>query len=203
LKWSDVALSTRDDGVEELTIQFTRRKQTEAVDQYTSAVISAADAPDYCAVYHYKLYRKKVISDGLCMFPNRSLWLRYNSQSGRFENRVIGRDTLAKIPRSVATDLGLDAEKFSSHSIRRTAATLGADAGLSKVNLKRAGGWKSDKVVERYFSESTNLKREASSIMFSSQETAPAKGVPNKRQRKEALSSGEDGGKYITFNINL
>jgi hypothetical protein len=43
---------------------------------------------------------------------------------------------------------------YTGHCFRRTSATLFANAGGSKENLKRHGGWKSDSVAESCVEES-------------------------------------------------
>lgn len=45
-------------------------------------------------------------------------------------------------------------------SLRRTATTLLADMGVSLINLKRFGRWKSDSIAQSYIDQSTALKTE-------------------------------------------
>eukprot|EP01038_Epipyxis_sp_PR26KG_P015728 gene15728-21291_t len=55
-------------------------------------------------------------------------------------------------------------EEYSSHAMRRTAATLLADSGCSVMELKAAGGWKSDSIVaQSYVAESNLAKRSVAS----------------------------------------
>jgi len=46
---------------------------------------------------------------------------------------------------------------YTVHAFRRSAATNLADAGVSFVNLKRHGQWKSDSVIEGYIANSKAL----------------------------------------------
>ena len=47
---------------------------------------------------------------------------------------------------------------LSSHTFRRTAATLLADSSIDMINLKQIGRWASKKCVEGYIDESKTLK---------------------------------------------
>ena len=47
---------------------------------------------------------------------------------------------------------------YSSHSFRRTGATILADAGIDMINLKRMGLWKIDLCVEGYLANSKYIK---------------------------------------------
>jgi len=49
---------------------------------------------------------------------------------------------------------------YTGHCLRRSAATNLADRGVSFVNLKRHGQWKSDSVVEGYIANSEPLRME-------------------------------------------
>jgi len=49
---------------------------------------------------------------------------------------------------------------YTVHAFRRSAATNLADAGVSFVNLKRHGQWKSDSVAEGYIANSKALQHE-------------------------------------------
>ena len=56
--------------------------------------------------------------------------------------------------------LGVDPTGYTTHCFRRSAATNLADAGVSFVNLKRHGQWKSDSVAESYIANSQVLRDE-------------------------------------------
>jgi len=56
--------------------------------------------------------------------------------------------------------LGLDHAGYTTHCFCRSAATNLADAGVSFVNLKRHGQWKSDSVAESYIANSQVLRDE-------------------------------------------
>jgi integrase len=56
------------------------------------------------------------------------------------------RDIVMRAVRSV----GLDPQPFSAHSLRSGFATSGAELGLSAMEIREAGGWKSVVTVDRY-----------------------------------------------------
>ena len=60
----------------------------------------------------------------------------------------------------IATFLGLaEPKKYTSHCFRKTAATIFADSGCSIIQLKNAGGWRSDSIAQSYVSESMLSKK--------------------------------------------
>lgn len=81
-------------------------------------------------------------------------------RGGRCTAQPVGKNTIGAIPSKIATFLGLpDAKSYTGHCLRRTAATLHADAGGSVLNLKQLGGWKSSTVAEGYVDDSECSKR--------------------------------------------
>lgn len=84
---------------------------------------------------------------------NRRFFLSY--RQGKCTIQPVGIHTIGGIPSKIAGYLSLpDASLYTGHCFRRTSATLYANAGGSKENLKRHGGWKSDSVAEGYVEES-------------------------------------------------
>ncbi|KAJ8909673.1 hypothetical protein NQ315_012723, partial [Exocentrus adspersus] len=62
-------------------------------------------------------------------------------------------------PKAAASFLGLpDPESFTGHGMRRSSATLLANAGADITTVKRYGGWKSTTVAENYIEESLSSK---------------------------------------------
>jgi hypothetical protein len=86
----------------------------------------------------------------------------------------MGRNTIGKIPSLIAQYLSLENPgEYTSHAIRRSAATLLAESGASIETLKRAGGWLSSSVAEGYVADSLKTKASiASGISCSSDEPA-------------------------------
>jgi integrase len=77
-----------------------------------------------------------------------------------------GKHHVAQVAKKIAVFLNLDPEKYSGHSFRRSAATAAADAGISMINLKRFGGWKSDSVAASYVDNSLTATREAADLLL-------------------------------------
>ena len=61
-----------------------------------------------------------------------------------------------------------NSEGYTTHALRRSAATNLADAGVSLVNLKRHGQWKSDSVAESYIANSKPLREEREQLLMPS-----------------------------------
>lgn len=91
------------------------------------------------------------------------LW-HQKPKKGKHENspltqQPLGKNSVAKAPRQLATLLNLPRpELYTGHAFRRTHATVLADAGVSKENLKRSGRWTSDRCVEKYIAQSKKHK---------------------------------------------
>lgn len=103
--------------------------------------------------------------------PNKCLYdkffLRYNK--GRCYNQVIGINKIGAMPKDIAEWLKLpDVNNYTGHSFRRTSTTILADAGASRVQIKRHGGWKTENVVDGYIEDSINSKRKISNLIVNS-----------------------------------
>lgn len=80
-----------------------------------------------------------------------------------------GQHTIGWTPKKIAKFLGLpDADLYTGHSFRRSAATMVVNAGGDLLILKCVGGWKSSTVAEGYIGESITQKLEVSKKMFPS-----------------------------------
>ena len=61
-------------------------------------------------------------------------------RNGKCTRQVIGVNTIANMPRIAAQFLKLsEPERYTSHTFRRTSATLLADSGADILTLKRHG----------------------------------------------------------------
>ncbi|KAJ8913494.1 hypothetical protein NQ315_013874, partial [Exocentrus adspersus] len=73
--------------------------------------------------------------------------------------KAAGINTISKTFSKVASFLGLpDPESFTGHGMRRSSATLLANAGGDITIVKRHGGWKSTTVAENYIEEPLSSK---------------------------------------------
>lgn len=80
-------------------------------------------------------------------------------KSGKCTTQPVGKNTFGKIPSIIATYLGLsDPTLYTGHCLRRSSATLLADAGADITTIKRHGGWKSTTVAEGYIDNSVQNK---------------------------------------------
>lgn len=79
------------------------------------------------------------------------LFVQY--RHGKCVNQVIGKHTIAKVPKEIATFLKLpDPKLYTGHSFRHTGTTIAADAGAGMEDLMRLG--------EQYIRKSkTNMRK--------------------------------------------
>lgn len=110
----------------------------------------------------------KIIREYMKLRPPSTTSNRFFIQfrNGKCVNQVMGKHSIAKIPKNVATFLGLDQPSaYTGHSYRRTGTTIAADAGASLEDLKRLGPWKSSKVCEGYIQQSSTYKRKLGNMI--------------------------------------
>lgn len=62
----------------------------------------------------------------------------------------LGMDTVNKVVKRCATLIGLDAKKYSSHSLRVTCVTTAYDSGAQESQIMKVTGHKSSQMVRRY-----------------------------------------------------
>jgi hypothetical protein len=85
---------------------------------------------------------------------------------------------------------------YTSHSWRRTSATVGAEGGMTLQQLKKLGGWQSTKVAEEYIENSNKMKNSnASKFIIDSEGPVP----PNAEQN---LTLNFNSSSNIQINFN-
>lgn len=99
------------------------------------------------------------------------LWPRPNRNM--FTSQFRGKNHIGQVAKKIARFLEIDPEKFTGHSFRRSAATAAADAGISLINLKRFGGWKSDTVASSYVDDSLAITKSTADILLPPSNTEP------------------------------
>jgi hypothetical protein len=100
--------------------------------------------PGICPVALFSLYQQQVHDKEKC---DRRLWRRWRNKT--FINSPLEKNQIAAVPSKIAAYLQLpNASQFTGHSLRRTSSTILANAGISLVNLKKFGRWKSDSVAQ-------------------------------------------------------
>ena len=81
---------------------------------------------------------------------------------------------LSEVPSEVAEFLELkDPHKYTSHSMRRTCATLLADGGSTALEITQFLGWKNESMAKVYVSQSAASKKKASSIIQTGTHVSP------------------------------
>ena len=83
----------------------------------------------------------------------------YNKQA-HYRKQPCGKHKAEGFVKRCCAILDVPTKDYTSHAFRRSAATNLADSGVSLINLKRHGQWKSDKVVEGYIANSKPLRKE-------------------------------------------
>ncbi|KAJ8977000.1 hypothetical protein NQ317_003426 [Molorchus minor] len=88
---------------------------------------------------------------------HKRLFLYY--KVGKCSSQPVGKNTMGKITSVVASYLKLpDVACYTGHCLRRSSATLLADAGVDITTIKRHAGWKSTTVAEGYVENSIENK---------------------------------------------
>jgi hypothetical protein len=123
----------------------------------------------------------------------KRLWPRPIASGFTLQYR--GVNYIASVAKKIATFLNLDTSKYTGHSFRRTAATSAADSGISLINLKRLGGWRSDSVASSYVDNSL-----AASVTCA-KNLAPlaAPGSKEKEKHDEEKNGQEESKEQVVF----
>jgi len=116
--------------------------------------------------------------------PGEKIWK--TPRNGRFVNQNFGYHSIESIPKILASTIlhltDLEAANYTSHSFRRTGATLLAEAGASDRQIATIGSWGSSKIVSEYVDRATTnlatltgkiLGKEESSKGSSQEQTFP------------------------------
>jgi len=108
----------------------------------------------------YKLLFKKYIGE-LQLFANPTgQFLKNFSVTELVRLRGTGQKKVSNMIKRACKVLDVPEKGYTGHCLRRSAATNLADCGVSFVNLKRHGQWKSESVVECYIANSEPLRME-------------------------------------------
>ncbi|KAJ8976936.1 hypothetical protein NQ317_015405 [Molorchus minor] len=83
---------------------------------------------------------------------HKRLFLYY--KAGKCSSQPVGKNTMGKLPSVALPDLYVK----TGHCLRRSSATLLADAGVDITTIKRHAGWKSTTVAEGYVENSIENK---------------------------------------------
>jgi hypothetical protein len=111
---------------------------------------------------------KNIVREYMKLRPKNARTNRFFLQyrNGKLTNQVMGKHSIAKIPKEMAKFLKLpEPHTFTGHSYRRSGTTIAADAGASIEDLKRLGPWKSTSVCERYIQNSLGHRRKLAKLI--------------------------------------
>ena len=93
----------------------------------------------------FSRYKSELDAD----LPGEAMYLRLSFHKGLVVRKLqVDPKTVSDFVKRAYTILGVNQSGYTAHYFRRSAATQIADAGVSLVNLKRHGQWKSDNVAE-------------------------------------------------------
>ena len=75
-------------------------------------------------------------------------------------------DLVKNLHKNACKILKISSENYTTHCWRHSAATNLADIGVSFINLKCHGQWKSDAMVEGYITNSEPIRRERETCLL-------------------------------------
>lgn len=124
-------------------------------------------------------------------------------KSGKCSSQPVGKNTLGKIPNIIASYLKLpDAKSYTGHCLRRTSATLLADAGVDITTIKRHAGWKSTAVAEGYIENSIKNKTNIANQVLISASTSSTTESINVNENNIPSHISIANCEHVTFNFN-
>ncbi|KAJ8982688.1 hypothetical protein NQ317_013160 [Molorchus minor] len=134
---------------------------------------------------------------------HKRLFLYY--KAGKCSSQPVGKNTMGKIPIVVASYLKLpDVACYTGHCLRRSSATLLADAGVDITTIKRHAGWKSTIVAEGYVENSIENKTKiANQVLVGTTTSAITKTVNVSESNIPSNINFENCTKNVTFNFNV
>lgn len=116
--------------------------------------------PQVCPVEIAKKYQNLLASKG----STGRVFMSF--RHGKFTANPLGKNKIREIPKLIAQFLELeDSDSYTGQCFRRSSATSLADSGISRTNLKRHGGWKSDSVAEGYLSNSKKMRKDIANML--------------------------------------
>ena len=142
----------RDDKKIQVTFDHKRKRKNEGFTYYVPSVY----LPLFQR-YMTELQTKNVKTK--CFLRNWNVKARKRIQKS-------GENLVKNLHKDACKMLNISSKKYTTHCWRRSAATNLADRGVSFINLKRHGQWKSDSVVEGYIANSEPIRRERETCLL-------------------------------------
>ncbi|KAJ8974229.1 hypothetical protein NQ317_003917 [Molorchus minor] len=126
---------------------------------------------------------------------HKRLFLYY--KAGKCSSQPVGKNTMGKIPSVVASYLKLpDVACYTGHCLRRSSATLLADAG-------RHAGWKSTTVAEGYVENSIENKTKIANQVLVGTITSAITKTVNVSESNIPSNINFENCTNVTFNLNV
>ncbi|KAJ8976934.1 hypothetical protein NQ317_015403 [Molorchus minor] len=119
-------------------------------------------------------------------------------------SQPVGKNTMGKIPSVVASYLKLpDVACYTGHCLRRSSATLLADAGVNITTIKRHAGWKSTTVAEGYVENSIENKTKIANQVLVGTTTSAITKTVNVSESNIPSNINFENCTNVTFNLNV
>ncbi|KAJ8984399.1 hypothetical protein NQ317_003982 [Molorchus minor] len=132
---------------------------------------------------------------------HKRLFLYY--KAGKCSSQPVGKNTMGKIPSVVASYLKLpDVACYTGHCLRRSSATLLADAGVDITTIKRHAGWKSTTVAEGYVENSIENKTKITNQVLVGTTTSAITKTVNVSESNISSNINFEKCTNVTFNLN-
>lgn len=110
----------------------------------------------------------------------------------------MGVNAIAKTPKIIATFLKLpNADQYTGHCFRRTAATITAEAGIGDIAMCHLAGWKNLQTAKRYVDNTHKMKHNtanliATTVNLPSTSNAVAEKPKSKSKKRSSASLKDD-----------
>ncbi|KAJ8974169.1 hypothetical protein NQ317_013126 [Molorchus minor] len=125
-------------------------------------------------------------------------------KAGKCSSQPVGKNTMGKIPSVVASYLKLpDVACYTGHCLRRSSATLLADAGVDITTIKRHAGWKSTTVAEGYVENSIENKTKIANQVLVGTTTSAITKTVNVSESNIPSNINFENCTNVTFNLNV
>ena len=127
------------------------RSKTDQVGQGCDLVISSSPDSEYCPVQLTRRYLAYFCTQEGWLQPRQASQRRSSKAlSGPAEHHRLSYSTSLSDLRRLIQQTGRNPRDFSEHSGRRGGASLAHQEGLSWLDIKRMGRWKSDAASQKY-----------------------------------------------------
>ena len=115
----------------------------------------------------YRAKTRHLWSNENLVHSGRVFWQTRRGKNGvcRLHGQALGVKWFYSFTKDIALWLGLDPKNYSGHSVSRTGSTFVGDAGVSLLQLKKYGGWKSDTVAESYYTHSLKNRLKTAALI--------------------------------------